>query len=693
MQSAQSSQSGGEVLVHKRYIFFWLVVLFGFALRVIIYSLGNTETLMESAQIIQGADSLGEQSKTFFPYSSLGYAIIASLVSLSEIFSVSLGGIFLWFCLCLELISSFSINKLAKRKSVNFWLWLYWLNPALVYCTYYLGTLDFLIAIFAAATAIYWVNKRLVIAAILLLISLFIKPALLLGLPIFLLYVVGSSHPFREKISCLVTFLIGFGIWTVMLSLNPLLLESVMSSNGGVLAIITSPDRLILPQISIFGVGLGILIGLALKVKIKSVLFFIALFASCYVVASIINVSGVSWFVWGIGFWWALGVLHPSLAHTKFVYVLQFWAVWLVVRLATPSWFHTGALSEITILISGPIGIIITSIAGVALVWSLREYLWELYRSFDLFDVNKRPFLVGIAGDSSVGKDTLAESLYLIFGHQMLHISGDNYHRFDRANPIWKSLTHLNPVTNNLDQLFVDLCTLRNRGSINVRKYCHDTGVFRSPQKVTSRNFIIASGLHCFWSGQLQAIFDLKVFIDMDENLRRFLKIRRDVADRGHSLSAVLESIERRAGDSMDFIKPQMEYADILFFIRPTSSANSIFKRPFSDLTDSELVNSPVPHLMLDVYDEFEGDSVRVLNPLISVCGLHVDVQKVERKTVVSVDGHVLGEDLKLASKQAFSEFIYGGFENVEFKNGVEGLMQYFILSHMRLKAKMGRGL
>lgn len=57
---------------------------------------------------------------------------------------------------------------------------------------------------------------------------------------------------------------------------------------------------------------------------------------------------------------------------------------------------------------------------------------------------------------------------------------------------------------------------------------------------------------------------DLKIYMDSDENLRRYWKIQRDTSKRGHSKEAVLKSIEERMPDALKFIYPQKQYADLI---------------------------------------------------------------------------------------------------------------------------------
>ena len=59
--------------------------------------------------------------------------------------------------------------------------------------------------------------------------------------------------------------------------------------------------------------------------------------------------------------------------------------------------------------------------------------------------MTRRPFVIGISGDSGSGKDTFANSIEGLFGkHSVTKLSGDDYHLWDRKKPIWQAMTHLN---------------------------------------------------------------------------------------------------------------------------------------------------------------------------------------------------------------------------------------------------------
>ena len=57
----------------------------------------------------------------------------------------------------------------------------------------------------------------------------------------------------------------------------------------------------------------------------------------------------------------------------------------------------------------------------------------------------------------------------------------------------------------------------------------------------------------------------------MDDNLRQYFKIKRDVKKRKYKKSKIIQEINRRKKDSNLYIKTQKKYADIIFQINPSN--------------------------------------------------------------------------------------------------------------------------
>jgi phosphoribulokinase len=182
-------------------------------------------------------------------------------------------------------------------------------------------------------------------------------------------------------------------------------------------------------------------------------------------------------------------------------------------------------------------------------------------------------FIVGIAGDSASGKTTFSKGIVRLFGEEnVVSISLDNYHKYDREERRKLGLTPLNPKANDFDKIFEDIRALKGGKEILMPIYDHKTGKFLDPVRVLPAKIVIVEGLHPFYKKRVADLFDLKIFIDPDFEVRREWKIKRDVGERGYSLEEVLREIEVRKLDYKRYIEPQKRKAEIIVKIRRDKS-------------------------------------------------------------------------------------------------------------------------
>lgn len=191
-------------------------------------------------------------------------------------------------------------------------------------------------------------------------------------------------------------------------------------------------------------------------------------------------------------------------------------------------------------------------------------------RSNAIYRVDERPTMIGVSGDSGAGKDRLTGLIAQALGvEQTTVVSGDDYHRWPRGHANWRVHTHLGLRSNKLHEMVRDAIALGERDTIQKVTYDHDTGSFTDPRTVAPTDFVFFVGLHTFVIERMRALFDLRIFMEPDEQLRLLWKLRRDARRRGASLDQVLEALERRQGDRERHIVPQRQYADLVVSFYP----------------------------------------------------------------------------------------------------------------------------
>ena len=91
------------------------------------------------------------------------------------------------------------------------------------------------------------------------------------------------------------------------------------------------------------------------------------------------------------------------------------------------------------------------------------------------------------------------------------------------------------------------------------------------PVLVEPRDFVIVEGLLPLHTKLARACFDITVYLDPPEEIRREWKLRRDTADRGYTREQVLAELERREPESAAYIRPQRQWADIAIRFAPVA--------------------------------------------------------------------------------------------------------------------------
>lgn len=210
-----------------------------------------------------------------------------------------------------------------------------------------------------------------------------------------------------------------------------------------------------------------------------------------------------------------------------------------------------------------------------------------------------KPYIIGIAGESGVGKSTMTGIVRLFFGiENTITLSTDDLHRWERTSPKWNKFTHLDPEANNLELGDLQLKELAEGNSIYRSTYDHNTGTFKAPVKIEPNRVIINQGLHAFYTEQAQELTDLKIFINTDETLRTHWKIIRDTEKRGYKYSDVIDAINRRKPDAVKINKRQIAAADVI--------VDMVSEKPIKNIGDkNEIVDVVITYRFIKPANEY----------------------------------------------------------------------------------------
>lgn len=179
------------------------------------------------------------------------------------------------------------------------------------------------------------------------------------------------------------------------------------------------------------------------------------------------------------------------------------------------------------------------------------------------------PLVIGIAGGSGSGKTTVAQ--------QILERVGPSRIAFLQHDSYYKDLSGLPPVQRaevNFDHpesLETELLTahveeLKNGRSVQVPIYdfAHHS---RTDQTFTvqPRGVIIVEGILIFAEPELRKLFDVKIFVDTDPDLRLIRRMQRDISERSRTVESVIKQYMSTVRPMhLEFVEPSKRYADVI---------------------------------------------------------------------------------------------------------------------------------
>ncbi len=179
----------------------------------------------------------------------------------------------------------------------------------------------------------------------------------------------------------------------------------------------------------------------------------------------------------------------------------------------------------------------------------------------------REPMLIGIAGGTGSGKTTLAEKIYEAFPEAVL-ISQDAYYR-DQSHLSLEQRSKLNfdhPDSLDFSLLRDHLIDLKNGKAIAQPVYSfqtHSRGL--EVTQIEPADIILVEGILLFAAPEVRDLFDLKIFVDTDDDVRVLRRADRDMKERGRDFEGVKEQYLATVKPMHSaFVAPSKRYADVI---------------------------------------------------------------------------------------------------------------------------------
>ena len=179
------------------------------------------------------------------------------------------------------------------------------------------------------------------------------------------------------------------------------------------------------------------------------------------------------------------------------------------------------------------------------------------------------PLVIGIAGGSGSGKTTVAQEILQRVGpDRIAFLQHDSYYKDLSGLPplqrIQVNFDHPNSLETEL--LIQHIASLRDGKPVEVPIYDFSTHS-RTSQTYTvqPRMVILVEGILIFTEPALREMFDVKIFVDTDSDLRFIRRLERDLTERGRTTESVIKQYQSTVRPMhMEFVEPSKRYADVI---------------------------------------------------------------------------------------------------------------------------------
>jgi uridine kinase len=208
--------------------------------------------------------------------------------------------------------------------------------------------------------------------------------------------------------------------------------------------------------------------------------------------------------------------------------------------------------------------------------------------------MQQQPTTIGIAGGTGSGKTTVSNAIMDEVGRDKIaYIAHDSYYKDLRGLPPnqRKNINFDHPDSLDTDLMTHHIRQLQERQSIEMPIYdfrLHER--IKETERIGAKPIILVEGILILAMPQLRDLFDIKLFVDTDADVRLIRRMQRDISERGRTVESVINQYMKTVRPMhLEFVEPSKRYADVII---PEGGHNQIAIRMVTDRIKAMMVES-----------------------------------------------------------------------------------------------------
>lgn len=178
------------------------------------------------------------------------------------------------------------------------------------------------------------------------------------------------------------------------------------------------------------------------------------------------------------------------------------------------------------------------------------------------------PLIIGVVGGSGSGKTTVARAIHEATMIAAAFVDADAYYKDLAHLPLEErklvNFDHPDALDNEL--LIAHLRELAQGRPIEKPTYDYALHT-RAARRVTvlPSEIVIVDGILLFCDPVLRELFDIKIFVDVADDIRFIRRMERDLHERGRSVQDVVRQyLSTVRPMHLEFVEPSKRYADVI---------------------------------------------------------------------------------------------------------------------------------